>query len=219
MLLYGSVARGSEGPWSDIDLLVVGERGDLTAAQLYRAVRAEFPECPVSIVYLSRDRIEEYLTTGTRFLVHIREEGRVLEDPHGVVARALSAPFEPLPASDEIDRELRRLDLYDDLSRYGDNYLFCLAHIYTIAKAIVMARLAADGVYEFDRDHAFVAFARRWPDMAASVQTVQQLEPFYNMVAHRKPEPLPFPFKGHGQNVSRAVEAVRSLASGTPQLV
>lgn len=215
VLLYGSVARGSATEWSDIDLLVVGPRTDVRVSELLRKVRKNFPHDRVSLVYLATDQVEEYLSRGSRFLIHIRREGRILHDGSGILTAALSRPFEPIPATEEIDLELERLQMYDDLSRYGDNYLFCLSHIYTLAKTIVMARLAEAGFYEFDRTRAFTAFGERWPEAKPALATIQELQPFYNLVSRRHPQPLPFSFKGTGDKVAAAVEAARDIASAS----
>jgi predicted nucleotidyltransferase len=220
VLLYGSVARGSSNEWSDIDLLVVGARTDISASRLLRQVKRRFSGVRISIVYLAADQVREYLSSGSRFLVHIRQEGRILRDTSGLLADALSIPFEPISASEEVEVELDRLAMYDDLSRYGNNFLFCLAHIYTLAKTITMARLADVGVYEFDRERAFSAFAARWPQTEADVQVIRELRPFYSLVSRREPEPLPFSFRGSGEKVAAAVEAVRRIAAtSTHELV
>ena len=211
VLLYGSVARGSANAWSDLDFLAVGQRSDISVGDLLRGVKIRFPGVRVSIVYLPDERLDEYLTAGTRFLVHVREEGRILRDSTGALQRALAAPFEPVPAEEEIEPELQRLKLYDDPTRYGDNFLFCFAHVYTIAKTIVMARLADDGAFEFDRDRAFDEFVSRWPLALPAVATIRELRPFFNLVSRRRPEPLPFDFRGCPATLSTAVAAVREL--------
>lgn len=220
VLLYGSVARGTESDWSDIDLLVVGTGADVTAGKLVHFVKRRFPGKRVGIVYLRADEVRDYLSAGTRFLVHIRREGRILRDETGVLCDALRASFTPIPASEEVENELRRLRMYDDLSRYGRNYLFCLAHIYTVAKTIVMARLADEDVYEFDRDRAFERFGERWPSTEPALETVRALRPFYSLVSNRQPERLPFSFRGNEAKVQAAVAAVRDIAAASaPQLV
>ena len=144
--------------------------------------------------------------------MHVRREGKILRDHNRELSTALATDFTPIAANEEIERELARLALYDDLSRYGDNFLFCLAHIYTIAKTIMMARLADVGIYEFDRERAFSQFASRWPDARTEVELIRSLRPFYGLVTKRRPESLPFSFHGNEHRVARAVQAVRLIA-------
>lgn len=210
--LYGSVARGEAGPSSDIDLLVVGTDDALTPSALLDSIDPWRRGIDVSIVYRTRSAMDEFLEEGSRFLIHIRREGVPLHDPHGFLDRWLAAPFEPMPAQEELDIELTRLELYDDPTRFGNNFLFCFAHVYTIAKAVVMARLADDSVYEFNRDRAFARFAALYPNTRSDIQTVQALRPFYGLVSRGRAEPPPFDFKGSSRQLEDAVLAVRRIA-------
>jgi predicted nucleotidyltransferase len=74
IVLFGSVARGDDGPDSDIDLLVVlpivGRRHDVTVSVL-TALR-DVP-APVSIVVVDSTRFDEEATTPGIVRVAIRE--------------------------------------------------------------------------------------------------------------------------------------------------
>ena len=78
-VLYGSVARGDDGPDSDVDMLV-HLRDDTGRAALGIADRLEHAlDRPVDLARLSRVRVATPV-----LLLHALDEGRVLADREGV---------------------------------------------------------------------------------------------------------------------------------------
>src|SRR5207302_176683 len=116
-----------------------------------------------------------------------------------VLADLLTKPFAPrVDVAEEIDTQLSRLEPYEDVTRFEDNYLFCLAHLYSIGKGVVMLRLADEGVFEFNRERAFEEFERLHPLEGGAAERIRALRPFYNLVTERRPEPLPFSYRKAG---------------------
>jgi len=80
IVLFGSVARGDDGPDSDIDLLVVmpivGRRGD-AAARVMKALRGV--PVPVNVVVVDSTRLDEQARVPGIIRVAMRE-GRTLRE-------------------------------------------------------------------------------------------------------------------------------------------
>lgn len=208
--LYGSVARGDETVDSDIDLLVIGEDPSVSPSQLLRLFEPDDER--LTLIYHTTESMEEFLSEGSRFLVHLRREGVPLFDRHGRLSRWLAGPFEPLPVQQEIDTELTRLAMYDEPRRYGGNFLFCLAHVYTIGKAIVMASLASRDIFEFNRGKAFARFCAEHPTAGRDVATVQGLQHYYLLTSRGLPKPPRLDPRGTEAELGNAVAAVRRIA-------
>jgi predicted nucleotidyltransferase len=215
VLLYGSIARGEATDESDIDLLVVGHHAGTTSAKLRRSLGLDRGSTRVSLVFHTPESLNDAFSDGSRFLVHLRQEGIPLFDREDVLRDLLSRPWTPMAIHEEIDLELGRLEAYVRPEVFSGHLLLPLAHVYTIGKAIVMALLAEGGTFEFNRARAFATFARRYPAHAGDAQLVERLEPFRAMT-HRLPARLPFDPYGEGapHELRRSVDAIRRLAEG-----
>jgi predicted nucleotidyltransferase len=211
VLLFGSVARGTHTEWSDIDLFVVVTSGTITVRRLLTTA-AEVTSRTLGIVARQRRDLPSYLGSGTRFVEHLYLEGRIVIDHSKTLTNLLRNDPPPVDADAELGAELERLEVFADPAPFNGNFLLCYARVYTIAKAVVMAKLASDGVFEFDRERAFQRFADRWPQAADAVAEVARLRPFYAMVNDREPGPLPFAWTGDGRQLKRSVQATRQLA-------
>jgi predicted nucleotidyltransferase len=214
VLLYGSVARGDAGPDSDIDLLVIGEDAGQTIAGLRHWVTDIDREHRAGIAFHTRESFAAIVEEGSRFLVHLRREGKVLLDRTGQLQAFLASPWRPVSVDNEIAEELDRLSNYDRPELFGGRFLFPLAHVFTIGKAIVMARLADEGVLEFNRRRAFAEYARRHPAVAPDVELIASLEPFLART-RRLPASLPFAPAGRAaaEELEAGVAAVRRVAA------
>jgi predicted nucleotidyltransferase len=211
VLLCGSVARGDANQWSDIDLMITTSDSTLTRAHLREALGDRTDRLSL-IFYRTADFEKEYRKRGL-FVAHLIKEGIPLHDKLGLLHRALSEPFVPNPdISQEIRHFRAKLAPYKFPERYNNNFLFCLSHLYSIGKAIVILALAGRGVLEFNRDIAFRRFATMNPDLATQIEKVTRLRPFYSLVSGRAPEPLPFSYHSAAAQMTEAVNAIESLA-------
>jgi predicted nucleotidyltransferase len=214
VLLYGSVARGDAGPGSDIDLLIIGQDAGQTIAGLRRWVGELDPERRAGLVFHTRTSFAAIIEEGSRFLVHLRSEGELLFDRTDQLRGFLESPWQPVSVDAEIAGELERLSSYSRPELFGGRFLFPLAHVFTIGKAIVMARLADEGIFEFNRRRAFVEYARRHPAVAQDVETIARLEPF---LARTRRQSSPLPFRPAGEQAAEelrtGVDAVRRVAN------
>lgn len=210
--LFGSVARGDDDALSDIDLFVVGKDPKLTPSKIRRRLKLHSDEPKISIVYHTPTTFERYVRTGSRFLVHLQLEGEVLYDESGMLGAIQEQPPLSTPIDAEIEGQLKRLDLFDQPKRFNGNFLFPLTHVFAAGKAIVMAILADEGIYEFNRDAAFDAFARRFPDSRGDVETLRALGPFAALVGKGIEVPLPFSYHHCEDELAAAITAVRRLS-------
>lgn len=211
VLLCGSVARGDANAWSDIDLVVTGSDANRTSEQLREPLSQRTDR--VSLIYYPTVLFRELCVERALFIAHLKKEGIALYDPLGVLKSALSDPS--LPVVDipgEIEAHRARLVPYADPRRFNSNFLFCLSHLYSIGKGVVMLGLANRGVLQFNRDAAFSCFSKLNPDLASETEKVARLRPFYHLVTDRHPEALPFSYRSAGRQMLEAVAAIEALA-------
>ena len=95
VMVYGSQARGSAEPASDVDVLQVVAKN----AGSYQLGR-------VAVTAYTPAHLHQMATHGSLFVLHLREEGVCLVDEGGVLARALRA-YRPPPSYGPMRRELR----------------------------------------------------------------------------------------------------------------
>jgi predicted nucleotidyltransferase len=212
--LFGSLARGDTDEWSDIDLLVVGDSEQLRPTALLRSLPDRLRTERLSLVCYSPEELRSLFEMGSSFIDHIRQEGKPLYDRNGLLTHILKDSFEPkLNVAEELSTELKRLEIYDDLSLFKGNFLFCLAQLYAIGKSVAILGVLAGGDREYARDRAFEAAKLIYPERATEIEKISRLRPFYRRVTRRQPEPLPFHYRGADEEVRDAVSAVRALAS------
>jgi len=212
VLICGSVARGDANPWSDIDLVVTSSDPKLTVAELRRVISERNH---VSLIYYRTPSFETLYQHRPLFVAHLKKEGIVLFDPAGMLRRMIDRPTMPVTkaaVAEEIEMYRAKLAPYRHPKRYNNNFLFCLSHLYSIGKGVIMLALARRGVLEFNRDAAFARFTALNPDLAEQVAKVARLRPFYRLVSGRKPEPLPFSYHDAAIEMEEAVNAIESLA-------
>jgi predicted nucleotidyltransferase len=211
ILLCGSVARGDANQWSDIDLMITTSDPALTRAHLREALGDRTDRLSL-VFFRTADFEKEYKKRGL-FVTHLIKEGIPLYDRLGLLREVLSEPFVPnTDISEEIRHFRSKLVPYKFPERYNNNFLFCLSHLYSIGKAIVILALASRGVLEFNRDTAFRRFATMNPDLTTQIENVTRLRPFYSLVSGRAPEPLPFSYHSAATQMTEAVKAIESLA-------
>lgn len=210
--LFGSVARGDDDERSDIDLFVVGHNPELRPSVIRKRLHLKNSPPKVSIIYHTPETLERYLEGGSRFIVHLQLEGKVLYDEEGLLGQIQRQPPLKTSARAEIEGQLKRLEAFDEPVRFNGNFLFPLTHVFASGKAIVMAILADNEIYEFNREAAFDAFVGRFPESRDDVATLRRLAPFAALVTKRAEGELPFSYYDCDEELTDAVAAVRRLA-------
>jgi predicted nucleotidyltransferase len=211
--LFGSVARGDEDELSDIDLFILGNDPHLRPSIIRSRLHLKNRPPKVSIVYHTPETLERFVKNGSRFIVHLQLEGEVLFDSDGALAKIQRLPTLRTSVKPEVDGQLKRLELLDRPQRFNGNLLFPLTHAFSSGKAIVMAILAENQIYEFNRDGAFDAFVERFPESRSDIETLRRLASFSALVVKGSEEELPFPYRDCEEELTAAVAAVRHLAS------
>jgi predicted nucleotidyltransferase len=213
--LFGSVARGDDNSESDIDLLVVGRDPELTPSTLLRAFPARLKTRDLSLIYYSLDRLDSLHAQSAAFFSHIQREGKVLYDRNGLLTRFLEQNLDEYrDLGQEVRLELERLEPYSDLRRFNGNFLFVLAQLFAIGRALVILGVAKKGEEEYRRSYAFRRFESLYPQFRSDARVISRLEPFYRIVTKRTDEELPFPYLNSTQEVERALRAVRGIGRG-----
>lgn len=83
VVLFGSMARGDTGPWSDIDLLLVKDTGKRFLDRLDEFYKAVTPRVAVDVLVYTPAEYAELCRT-RNFVRKATEEGVVLLDQEGV---------------------------------------------------------------------------------------------------------------------------------------
>lgn len=213
-LVYGSVARGDATTDSDLDLIVVGDRPELSAREIRRLIPERLRSSKPSVSFYTLEEFDALLSAKASFADHLTSEGRVLFDRDGELRRLLKAHTGiTFSVADELDFELRRLRHFENLSQFNGNFLFCLAHLYVIAKAVVMLVLTNEARAEYNKDRAFKALAVTHPELRDDIALLERLKPFYLRVTRGRPEPLPFPYRSADAHVKDAIRAIWRVAA------
>lgn len=84
LMLYGSVARGTADGGSDIDVL-----------ELVTSPALSYRVGDVNVTQYEVPHLRSLAQQGSLFVLHLRSEGLVLQDPHGSLRRALDAYVPP----------------------------------------------------------------------------------------------------------------------------
>lgn len=211
IVLCGSIARGDANEWSDTDLVVIGSDSKLTLERLRKAIPRR--DDRVSLIYYSASDFQKLVRERALFVAHLIQEGIALYDPHNLLKKIWSQPFLPISDIDEqVKVQRAKLAPYTDPRRFNNNFLFCLSHLYSIGKGVILLGLAKRGVLEFNREAAFRRFIGLNPDLAKETKRVAQLRPFYRLVTGRRPEPLPFSYRTADREMQEAVRAIETLA-------
>jgi predicted nucleotidyltransferase len=239
VLLFGSVARGSQTACSDMDLLVVGTDPELRPSSLQRLAHAtQLPR--LSLSYYLPEGFRRVIESRTTFARHLLLEGVVLYDRHGSLTDLLRSarqaqlgvsgigtevPDEPLARSpsrisdvgtqisDEIGSRLRVLRPYQaNPEAFRGSYLFVLARAYSVAKSLAIIGLANAGVDEYDRDKAFTHFVRIHPEAEEPIRRLSELKIYKSMVTGRHDAPSEEPSDHVAKQALADVAALAELA-------
>ena len=211
--VFGSVARGDAAPTSDIDLLVLGDDTALTRRAVLDAIPSTACAFPLSLAYFTADRLLQVMRGNDSFAQHLRRECVVVWERDTAATRILTEPAVGHPAMVEIVRQLERLQAFERPERFNGRLLFPLAHLYVIAKAVVMARLVGEHAHEFNRDRAFSALCRQHPELVGSLRRLESLRPFWAQATGRADAPAaPLP-RASSAVVTRAVSDIRRVGA------
>ena len=81
IILFGSLARGSENSHSDIDLLIVkksNKRRPFRVKEIFEAVRDIDRDYPLDPIVYTPEEIDQRLALGDYFIKEVMEQGKLL---------------------------------------------------------------------------------------------------------------------------------------------
>lgn len=210
--LFGSVARGDERQGSDIDLLVLGSDPTLTVSRLRLALPERLSSGHLSVAYHTPDTLARHLTRWSRFGVHLKREGKILFDRHGLLKEVLDSES-AVSTYEELRLQMLRLRSFDHLERFGGRFLFPLAHLYSIGRTVTFVLLAERDLFEFNQEHAFERLAGLTPERSTDIEEIARLRPFAELTTGQDAVALPFDFlHSASTHVAGTREAIRRLA-------
>lgn len=209
--LLGSAARGDADAKSDIDLLVLTD-AETRPTQLLSELADLGSSDKLSLIVQTRERFSQLTERGALLAVHVHEEGRILVDKAGWLRRQLDATQSTAADPDWTfawaAREVRR---YERIERFNDLYLFALARLYSIGRAVAIALSVKGGTPAFGKDQPFDAARLAFPDFEPQLGRLAALRPFFERAAGGEDVELPFDHHGAGSVVQVAVDDIKRL--------
>ncbi|MBV8529576.1 MAG: nucleotidyltransferase domain-containing protein, partial [Candidatus Dormibacteraeota bacterium] len=185
--VFGSVARGDATPGSDIDLLVLTDDRTVTRRAVTDGLPPQPRAFPISVACFSVAGLAAVMRRGDSFARHLQNECVVAWQRDGEATAVLAIRPTATTAAAEVSRHLDRLQAFERPQRFNDRFLFPLADLYVIAKAVVMARLTVEGAPEYNRARAFAAMRQRHPELGRSLDRLGGLSPFWEVTSGRDP--------------------------------
>jgi hypothetical protein len=147
--LYGSRARGDVRPDSDVDVLLIGD-GDSGEIAAYM----HEPSNGLSISQYSWQEIESMKAYGSLFLLHLKNEGKMVAEGCQVEGRLESLlsgiPKYSRAATDIANFREALSDIVDSI-QFGNFVEFELGNLATIARHVAILGCALMGDPKFDR--------------------------------------------------------------------
>jgi len=178
IILIGSYARGDPNEYSDVDLVLISDislsRSELLATlpsgqNMKKLSLLPYPSGIFKILYIE----------GSLFMAHLLKEGQVLYDD-GYYAHLRKRPFKVSRESLLLQWKMlkQRVGLYDDLSIYGEVFIDCISHLYSLIKNIAIIALALEGELTFNKERALEHFSLLFPQLRGDIAELIMLKPF-----------------------------------------
>lgn len=164
-----------------------------------------------SLLSQSRESFARLTDVGALLALHVRSEGRILFDREHWLEEQLAATrnVEPDPGwtLDWASHELTRLT---DLDRFNGVFLFALARLFTLARAVAIAMTVREGVPEFAKDRPFAVSASHHPDQSQELLRLSALRPFHERASGKEVN-LPFEHLGAVHEVQTGIDDLRRV--------
>jgi len=178
IILIGSYARGDIHEYSDIDMVLITDL-DLPRSYFYSILPERLNIKELSLLPYNSIVFSELYFEGSIFMAHVLKEGKLLYDD-GYFITLLKKPFKILKENLFFELQIikQRLSLYNDLSIYGEIFIDCLSHLYSIAKNTAIIALASKGDIIFNKEEVFNHFLHHFPDLEQEIEELKKLKTF-----------------------------------------
>jgi len=145
IILIGSYSRGDTNEYSDIDLVLITDLF-LPRSKFYAILPSELNIKELSLLPYPLEIFTKLYMEGSLFIAHVLKEGLVLYD-EGCYANLRRISFKVTRESLLLQWKMlkQRVRLYDNLSMFGEVFVDCLSHMYSIMKNAAIITLAMNG--------------------------------------------------------------------------
>ena len=188
VIVFGSVARGDQDAQSDLDVLVVVDDDEARASLLAASDGGD----SASPLVVTRRALLGGLSLRPSFVAHLLDEGvTVHETPAWADVRAALVPSaaDGEALAREVRRRAKELEPLSRAERFANSPVTVMAHLYGVARALVIARLLQAGVHEYSWRHAFDRYAELRPDLRSDIEALAALRPYYECARGRPGTP------------------------------
>lgn len=213
IVVFGSVARGEADWQSDFDLLVVVE--DQNARLRTAGIVREQDGIKTVPLVLTSGTLVNGLSTRSSFIAHLLDEGvSIFETKEW---RELRVRLEAIVADTafldaEVRRRIKELQPFTHPEWFANSPVTAKAHVYGVARALVIARLLQLDIHEYSWRRVFDVYAEVFPDRRRDIEAVKALRPYYEVIRGRSGAVLP-PDAIRYENLPALVESVQRLAA------
>lgn len=178
IILVGSYARGDPNEYSDIDLVLISDTSLSRSELLAKLPSGENMKKLSLLPYPSRIFAILYME-GSLFMAHLLKEGLVLYDD-GYYTHLTKQPFKISRESLLLQWDMlkQRVGLYDDLSIYGEVFIDCISHLYSLVKNVAIIALALKGELTFNKARALERLSILFPQLREDIAELTKLKPF-----------------------------------------
>ncbi|WP_270886890.1 nucleotidyltransferase family protein [Pedococcus sp. 5OH_020] len=218
VIVFGSLARGSDTPSSDVDLIVLlaegTDRGPISS--VLRKASADTPLAnKLTPIYFTPSSLSRELAARPSFGGHLADEGVVLYRTPALDAldeqmEALT-PLNQRALEEELQDRTRLLEKLGHLERMNGEFLPTLSQLYTLARSVIIVKLMQRGVRKYDWGEVFDAYSKIEPSLAGEIATLKNLRGYYEFV-HDRGASAPDRRRADRAAVESAMDAVVKVA-------
>lgn len=211
---FGSVARGSSGGSSDLDLLVV-----IRSSAARPIIRARIDSLcrwspQVSATALTREELVSALERSPSFGAHLRDEGRVRggsEDRQRISDALRFVRLTDDALAFEVDELTQHLDRLSNERRLGGRYGTAAGRLFSICRGAAILNAMSHGMRMYDWRTVFDMLAGRDDELRHAASTAVSLRPYFEALDGRRSPPAPATRSLYiaGRDATRAI--VRSV--------
>lgn len=218
VIVFGSLARGSSTPSSDVDLIVLLAEG-ADRAPIRRVLREASGDTPLASkltpIYFTPSSLLRELAARPSFGGHLADEGVVLYRTPALDAleKQMDAhtPVNQRALEEELQERTKLLGKVGHLERMNGEFLPTLSQLYSLARSVVIVKLMQRGVRKYDWGEVFDVYSRIEPSLAGEIDSLKNLRGYYEFV-HDRGGSAPDRRTADRATVESAIDAIAKIA-------